>query len=133
MKINRAARQTAKRLFAACCQHGTLQPEKAKQVVRTLLNQKPRGYLPVLFRFKQLLALELHRHSALIESAEPLAESEKQALANQLTQTHGPLYDIAVRVDPSLIGGLRIRVGSNVLDGTVKGRLNQLAAAVRSN
>ncbi|MFQ3671509.1 MAG: F0F1 ATP synthase subunit delta [Verrucomicrobiia bacterium] len=133
MKVKRAARQAAKRLFSACLIDGILQPDRAQTVVRTLMDQKPRGYLPILLRFKQLLGLELHRRSALIETAEPLPPDTQAALTADLTRTFGTLYSTQVRIEPALIGGLRIRVGSDVIDGSVQGRLNQLAASLQTS
>ncbi len=132
MKIKRAARQTAKRLFAACLADGVLQPDRAREVVHTLIQQKPRGYLPVLLRFRKLLDLELDRRSAVIESAEHLPADAQTAITADLARSYGTLYTSTTRVEPNLIGGLRIRVGSDVLDGSIRGRLAQLAHAIRT-
>ncbi|GAB4246694.1 MAG: hypothetical protein OHK005_12560 [Candidatus Methylacidiphilales bacterium] len=133
MKIKRAARQTAKRLFAACLANGLLQPDRAREVVRSLVEQKPRGFLPVLLHFRKLVDLEFQRRSAVIESAQPVPPETEKAIVSALTESFGTLYGSSVHVNPDLIGGLRLRIGSDVIDGSIQGRLNQLAHAIRTS
>jgi F-type H+-transporting ATPase subunit delta len=59
-------------------------------------------------------------------SAAPLGRDEVQALQQRLeTMTGGPV-ELAVQVDPSLLGGLVVRVGDRLIDGSVRGRLERL-------
>lgn len=59
-------------------------------------------------------------------SAAPLSPDEVQALQQRLeTMTGGPV-ELAVQVDPSLLGGLVVRVGDRLIDGSVRGRLERL-------
>jgi F-type H+-transporting ATPase subunit delta len=75
-----------------------------------------------------LVRLDLERYTARVESATPLAGPEQETLARRLTARYGPQLITTFRDDPALIGGVRIRVGSQVYDGTVRARLNALAA-----
>ena len=57
-------------------------------------------------------------------SAPALMESIK----TQITKRYGPGYDVQFWINPELIGGLRVKVGSDVFDGSVKARLAELEA-----
>ena len=59
-------------------------------------------------------------------SAVPLAPAQVKALEKSLEARTGKDIELSVAVDPSLIGGILIRIGDTVLDGTVKGKLERL-------
>jgi len=63
---------------------------------------------------------------ALAVSAVPLSADETDALVGRLTALTGKKVTLTTQVDPSLIGGVLVRVGDRVLDGTVKGHLDRL-------
>ena len=128
MKSPREARKSARSLFRSCMSDGKLDASRVRAVTDTLAAEKPRGYLAILQVFARLVRLELERRHAVIESAAPLTESEMTKLRADLTRTHGDdlTFDAAVR--PDLIGGLRVRVGSDVWDGSVRARLEALPA-----
>jgi F-type H+-transporting ATPase subunit delta len=62
-----------------------------------------------------------------IISARPLEDGQAQALVERLARIYGKRFEPERRVDPSLIGGLRITMGDNRVDGTIAGRLDDLA------
>ena len=59
-------------------------------------------------------------------SAAPLAEDEIRALTERLEGLTGGKVELEVQVDPSLLGGLVVRVGDRLIDGSVRGRLERL-------
>jgi F-type H+-transporting ATPase subunit delta len=65
-----------------------------------------------------------------IVSALPIDDEQVRRLAAALEKKHGRKVNIQVDVDPSLIGGARIVVGDKVIDATVRGRLDAMAAAL---
>jgi len=107
---------------------GKLDASRVRAVTDMLASEKPRGYLAILQSFARLVRLELERRHVVIESAAPLTESEMTKLRADINRTHGDdlTFDTAVR--PELIGGLRVRVGSDVWDGSVRARLEALPA-----
>lgn len=125
MKINREARQASKKLFNACFQNGNLDEARLRQVVKALAEQKPRHYLAILSRIKKLAELEIDRRTYSIESSVPLPDSGA-ALFEQLRSRFGPALVTRYETNPSLLGGLRIQVGSDVWDGSIRARLNAL-------
>jgi len=126
MKINRQARRDAKALFQACRPGGVLDETKVRAVVQKVVDAKPRGYLGVLHYFQRLVRLEIERLTAVVHSATPLTPDFQANLSANLTASHGAGLRLSFVVDPSLLGGLRVRVGSQIHDGTVAGRLAAL-------
>ena len=59
-------------------------------------------------------------------SAAPLTQDEIRALTERLEEFTGGRVELDVQVDPSLLGGLVVRVGDRMIDGSVRGRLERL-------
>jgi len=126
MKISKRERRQAKQLFLCCQVNGVLDEARVRQTGEILIARKPRGLLAILEHFKRLVALDLAKRSATVESAVTLSEPLKQAVRENLTRRYGPGLNIALRVNPNLLGGLRVQVGSDVYDGSVRVRLAHL-------
>ena len=80
----------------------------------------------MLSHFQRLVKLDLDRRTARIESAVPLPADFQARLQAGLTRTYGPGLNMSFGQNPALIGGLRIQVGSDVYDGSVRARLAAL-------
>jgi F-type H+-transporting ATPase subunit delta len=129
MKVSKVAAATARRLFGLCQTAGRLDETKLRTVVARLIESKPRDYRAVLVALQRLTRLEADRRRVTVESAVALDEASRQRVVDGLAKAHGPNLTISYTVKPELIGGLRIRVGNDVLDGSVQGRLTRLANA----
>ncbi len=128
MRISKYARRLAKELFTLCRVEGRLEEARVRQVVHRLVTGRPRGYAGILRHFLRLVELDLARRSARVESAHPLPPDIRATLENALNRRHGPALRLAFVENPALLGGLRVRVGSDVYDGSVAGRLASLDA-----
>jgi len=127
MKISKQARRDAKQLFRGCVVNGLLDENRVRQIVQQIAAKKPRGYLAILSHFQRLVKLDVERRTARIESATPV-QPEMQARVNEeLNRLYGEGLSISFAENPALIGGLRIKAGSDVFDGSVQARLNALA------
>jgi F-type H+-transporting ATPase subunit delta len=126
MKISKQARREAKELFRHCLTDGLLDEGRVRNAVQRVLQNKPRGYPAILSHFLRLVKLDIDRRTARVESATPLAPELQSAVKSRLEQRYGPGLQLSFGQDPSLIGGMRIKVGSDVYDGTVQGRLEAL-------
>jgi F-type H+-transporting ATPase subunit delta len=130
MKIDRQARQSAKKYFRACVRpDGSFDEQGIRDLVQLLVNQKPRGYIGILTRLQQLIELAVDERSVRVESATPLADSGASIFA-ELESKYGPSSRNTYVVNPDLLGGLRIRRGSNIWDGSVQSRLTRLEQAL---
>jgi F-type H+-transporting ATPase subunit delta len=127
MKISKQAKRDAKQLFRSCRVNGVMDEPKVRQVVQAVVAQKPRGYAAILSHFHRLLKLELERRAASIESAVGLTTAQQTSIQQNLTSRYGSGLNFAFAQNPALIGGLRIKVGSDVYDGSIQARLNALA------
>jgi len=69
---------------------------------------------------------------AQISSARELSEAEKRALEVEIEKTTGKKVRARYALDPSLLGGAMVRVGSTIYDGSVKGQLEKIREAMSS-
>jgi F-type H+-transporting ATPase subunit delta len=126
MKISKQARREAKELFRSCLKDGLLDDTRARQAVQQVVQAKPRGYVAILSHFQRLVKLDVERRTARVESAVPLEPAVQASVQSSLTRVYGPGVDASFVQNPSLIGGMRIKVGSGVYDGSVQARLAAL-------
>lgn len=126
MKLSKETTSQAKQLFRVCFTGGQLDEAKVRQAVQALITRKPRHYLGILQMLHRLVRLELTRRSARIESAVALDPTIGKNIEDRLAQVYGPGLGVAYAVNEKLIGGLRIKVGSDVWDGSVSHRLEKL-------
>jgi F-type H+-transporting ATPase subunit delta len=99
---------------------------KVSNLVHSVIDAKPRHYINILRNYQRLVRLEAAKTHAVIESATPLSpESGKKILAD-LQAKHGMELTTEFKVVPELIGGICIKIGSDVWDGSVRHRLDRL-------
>jgi F-type H+-transporting ATPase subunit delta len=125
-KTAKQIKREAKQLFRLCLLKGVFDEHRARQVVERVLQFRRRGYLALLKEFRRLVKLDSDRHTANVESAVPLPADLKVRVRTGLEGVYGPGLTTLFAEKPSLIGGMRIKVGSDVYDGSVHGRLTAL-------
>jgi F-type H+-transporting ATPase subunit delta len=126
MRSSKQSRRDAKILFRSCLVNGLLDESRVRQLVGRVLEARPRGYQPALEQFQRLVKLDLDRRSAKVESALPLPPDMQESVRARLAQAYGTGLNISFAQNPALIGGMRIKVGSDVYDGSVQARLAAL-------
>ncbi|WCP73592.1 F0F1 ATP synthase subunit delta [Sphingomonas hankookensis] len=90
------------------------------------------GDLPAIIRaFRDLAARSRGETNAEVVSAHPLDDSQVDALKQQLRHRVGREVAIDLKVDPTLLGGLVVKIGSQMIDSSIKTRLNTLAHAMK--
>ena len=133
MKSGKQAKRDAKRLFRLCRVNDSLNEDSVRQVVEDILKSKRRGYLALAHEFERLVRLDRLRHEAQVESATSLPSDLRADVQASLVRTYGPELSTSFREDPSLIGGMRVRVASDVYDGSVKAGLAALDKSFETN
>ncbi|MEN9975738.1 MAG: hypothetical protein RLZZ282_1744 [Verrucomicrobiota bacterium] len=129
MKISKAAARTARRLFGLCQSAGRLDESKLRHVVARLIDSHPRDTRAMLSALHRLTRLDLERRKVTVESAVELDQPTRLRVVADLTSQYGNDLVVNYQINPALLGGLRIRVGNDVLDGSVQGRLDRLSNA----
>ena len=122
------ARKAARRLFRGCLVETRLDENRARQVALGIIESRRRDGFAILSHFERLVRLDIARHTATVESAVPLPDDLRARIDADLTRAYGRGLKTSFVRDPSLIGGMRIKVGSAVCDGSILGRLRALEA-----
>lgn len=106
--------------------HGLLDGKALPATVRLVEQSLVGGHRTVgvaLFEYQRVAADAYGQGVATVHVARPLSESEHDRLGQALSQQYGRPIHLNVVVSPDLIGGMRVEVGDDVIDGTVSGRL----------
>jgi F-type H+-transporting ATPase subunit delta len=127
MKTSKQARRDGKALFSTCKVSGVLDENRVRQAVTQVIARKPRGYVALLSHFLRLVKLEIDRRTARVENAVESSPALMESIKAQIARRYGPGFDVQFWINPELIGGIRVQVGSDVYDGSVRARLNELA------
>lgn len=127
MKGSKQSRRLAKQLFKSCQVDDQLKADRVRKAVSLLIEQKPRGYFGILQHLQRLVKLDEASRSARVESAVPLGQAQQEDVRNSLNRLKGGDVTVAFATNPGLIGGMRVKIGDDVYDGSVKTRLTALS------
>ena len=105
---------------------GQLDPGRISSLVDSLITQKPRNYIEVLKNYRRLLRLELEKRHATVETSSEVDPAIRSEIVANLKSKYGSDLSTEFHVDPRLLGGMRVRVGNDVWDGSVRNRLERL-------
>jgi F-type H+-transporting ATPase subunit delta len=130
MRTTKRNARVARRLYRACLVDGLLDESRARFVVRRVLESRRHDSVGILGHFQRLVRLDRDRHTAHVESAVPLPADLRTRLEADIAQWFGRGVDAEFSENSDLIGGVRMRVGSHVYDGSVRGRLAAIEAGL---
>jgi F-type H+-transporting ATPase subunit delta len=126
MKINKETRRLAKELLRASYVDGKLDSARVSSLVKSLIEKKPRHYIQALEAYQRLLRLEVEKRTATVETATELPSDAQKEIVENLKRKYGSDLTARFSINPELLGGMRIRVGSDVWDSSVRNRLQRL-------
>ena len=126
MKLNKEIRRLSRKMLQASFTDGQLDPGRIASLVDSVIAEKPRNYINVLKNYKRLLRLEVEKRHATIETASEVDPAIRSEIVSNLKSKYGDDLATEFHVDPQLLGGMRIRVGNDVWDGSVRNRLERL-------
>jgi len=127
MKGNKQSRRGAKQLFKSCQVEGQLAEERVRQAVALVIEKKPRGYFGILQELQRLVKLDVSSRSARVESAVALTDAQQQNIRESLGRLKAGEVTVEFAENADLIGGMRVKIGDDVFDGSVKTRLATLS------
>ena len=99
-----------------------------------LLVRKRREALlgPIVAEYEKLELVQSGREPLQVVSARELEAGELDRIVERLARIYGKRFEVTKRVDPSLLGGIRITMGDRSIDGSIAGRLDELARELHS-
>ena len=126
MRTTKEARKTSRQLLKLSFTDGKLDEGKVNRVVQSVLTEKPRHYGEVLKDYQRLVRLEVAKRHAVVESATQLNSNLSNLLITKLKSRYGDDLTIEFKTNPTLLGGLRVKLADDVWDGSVRNRLRTL-------
>ena len=127
MKGTKQSRRFAKQLFKSCQVNGRLDADRTQKAVQLLIEQKPRGFFGILQHLHRLVKLDEASRTARVESAVALGQAQQQDIQDSLNRLKGGDVTMEFAENPRLLGGMRVKIGDDVFDGSVKTRLTGLS------
>jgi F-type H+-transporting ATPase subunit delta len=109
--------------------NGKVRGATSRLVEVALAGYGGRSFESSLTRLVELTAEKRDREVAYVTVARLLDDADEQRLAGKLSEMYGRQVSLKVDVDPSVIGGVSVRVGSDLYDGTISRRLTEARQA----
>jgi F-type H+-transporting ATPase subunit delta len=119
------------RALAAVGERAGFRPLTRKFLGLLVANRRAKALPAVIEAFQRMSAERRGVVAAEVTTAVPLSETQRQNLQAALRQALGKDPEMTTHVDPSILGGLKVKVGSRLFDSSVKSRLDQLKFALQ--
>ena len=130
MKRDKKITQLAKKLVELSKDNGVVTKAKVGEVLAGLKQVKHRHHLTVLKAFLVYLRREVALQTAVVSTPAALSADALAAIEAKFSSVYGRTITAVIKQDTSLIAGVRVRVGDDVYDASVSGRLQRLAESV---
>jgi F-type H+-transporting ATPase subunit delta len=122
---DRAAGAQAKAGLLHSLLGGRVNPVTERVAVRLVTHPRGRSLEAGIDALSKLAAARRNRTVAVVVSAVPLSDRQKQRLGAALAKIYGRQVHLNLDVDPAVLGGITVRVGDEVIDGTIADRLEE--------
>jgi len=127
---SKTAQEFARQLLRLSLDGGSVTAERVAGVLEYVEKHRPPNSIMVLMAYRRLIAAELGRSHAIAEHAGAVPEGALQSISAALARKHGRPITASAEPNPTLIAGLRVRLGDDVYESSVAGQLAVLAASV---
>ena len=125
------SRDEAGKAFAALAPQLGIDPTTTNFLGVLARNGRKRELRPVVRAFRRLAADHRGETTADVITARPLKDDQIEALKQQLRSRAGRDVTIDARVDPEILGGIVVKLGSQMIDASIRTKLNRLAQAMK--
>jgi F-type H+-transporting ATPase subunit delta len=119
------------RAVAALAEKAGLNTLTAKFLGLLAKNRRLFALPAIIGAFRKILATRRGEMTAEVWSARPLSAEQQAALADAIKRAHGAKVSMEVRQDPALLGGLVVKVGSRMIDSSIRTKLQKLQLAMK--
>jgi F-type H+-transporting ATPase subunit delta len=106
---------------------GKANPSALRLIQRVVANPRGGSVLDGVQRLSRIAAAHRERITALVTAVVPLTEAQRERLVRILERGYGKQVRLNVELDPSLIGGMTVRIGDDIIDGSLANRLAEAA------
>ena len=130
MKRDQKITKLAKKLVELSKDSGVVTESKVAEVLAGLQQVQHRHHLTVLKTFLNYLRREVALQTAVVSTPTGLSDDAIKAIEVQFSKLYNRSVNAVTQPDTSLIAGVRVRVGDDVYDASVAGRLQRLAESV---
>ncbi|MFQ3241085.1 MAG: F-type H+-transporting ATPase subunit delta [Lentimonas sp.] len=130
MKRDKKIIQFAKKLVELSKDNGVVTEARVGEVLAGLKQAKHRQHLTVLKNYLTFVRREVALQTAVVFTPDALSADALKAIEAKYTKIYGRTITATIQQDTSLIAGVRVRVGDDVYDASVAGRLQRLAENV---
>ena len=125
------SRSEQSKAIAAIADKAQLSPLAHKFLGLLAANRRLFALPGIIAGFRDILAERRGQATAQVTSAQPLSDAQTIALIDALKKSVGRSIDIVSKVDPSILGGLIVKVGSSMVDSSLKSKLQRLKLAMK--
>ena len=130
MKRDQKITKLAKKLVELSMDNGVVTESKVGEVLAGFQQVQHRHHLAVLKTFLNYLRREVALQTAVVSTPTGLSGDALNAIEVQFSKLYNRPVNVVTQPDTSLIAGVRVRVGDDVYDASVAGRLQRLAESV---
>lgn len=109
---------------------GKLNESKAKGFIETFKKLNLSEAIFCLETYQKLLKQELSKSQAIVSSASKLSRDEQNKISKRLNTAYF-ILNTNFQIDPSLLGGIKVKIGDTIFDDTVKSKINTVKEAIR--
>ena len=125
------SRNDQSKAIAAIATQAQLSPLAQKFLGLLAANRRLFALPDTITGFRQILADRRGQATAQVTSAAPLTDAQTTSLIESLKKSVGRNIEIISKVDPSILGGLIVKVGSRMVDSSLKSKLNRLKLVMK--
>lgn len=122
---NPSAGSEAKRALLHTLLGGKARPATERLVTRLVTQPRGRSLEAGLEALSRLAAERRDRSVAVVTSAVPLSDQQKERLGSVLARMYGRRMHLNLDVDPEVLGGIAVRIGDEVINGSIADRLSE--------
>ena len=130
MRGDKKTKLLAKQLFKLSLVNGQVSAEQVAGVLGYIEKSAPRHPLALLKLYRQAIVTEVAKSRAIVEHAGFISDAALKLVESAMSRKYQRAVTATAQPNPTLLAGLRVRVGSDVYESTVAGQLAALSSAV---